>query len=214
MQSKKTVQAASAILALSIGLMSAAQATVIAPTIAYSISNKFGAYDPNYAGDAAQGELTRLYQQFYLPDFQQGSFVSSATYTIEQTLRYFTDAPLGLFEVSNDSWTASTSWSDKAALGTLIQSFNTPQGNLLLTFDVTSFINSQYLGDGIASLAIAGLSEGSGAASWTVFNNASLDYTIAQNSSVPEPGSLALIGGGLIGLFGLHAARRKANRSS
>ena len=185
-----------------------ALAGVIAPTATYSAYTG-GPMPAYYAGDAAEGEMSRLYSKFQLPTFSANTAITSAFLNFDASSRYDNASnPLGLFTVSSDAWTTATSWDDKAALGTLVTSLN-PSGFTHYSLDVTAFINSQYLGDGVASLALAGLTEGQLQNSWTYFFGAptTLDVTIgAAPSDVPEPASMALLG---LGLAALGAVRRR-----
>lgn len=185
-----------------------ALAGVIAPTATYSAYTGFP-MPAIFAGDAAQGEISRLYTKFQLPTFSANTAITSAFFEFDASYRYDNASnPLGLFTVSSDAWTTATSWTDKAALGTLVTSLN-PSGFTHYSFDVTAFINSQYLGDGVASLALAGLTEGQSQNSWTYFVDApaQLNFTIGDaTSDVPEPASMALLG---LGLAALSAVRRR-----
>jgi hypothetical protein len=152
--------------------------------------------------------MSRLYETFDLPGYAAGTAVTSATFTISSDFRYNNASdPLGLYAVDSD--TPATSWATNPALGALITSFNPGQGATSLSFDVTAFINSQYSGDGKATLAIAGLTEGQGQNSWTYFfqENGALNVTVGEGAGVPEPSTMALLG---LGVLGVAASRRKA----
>lgn len=184
-------------------------ATILTPSQGYSVyttnggGNSFITSDM-YAGDT--GNLTlesaRIYEQFNLPTSTPGSSVSSATFSIDVSNEYSNAAAnLGLYAVNDDSWTTSTSWQDKANLGALLHSFNPESFPQTLIFDVTSFISSEFLGDGIASFAIAGLTEYGSDNSWHYFSayTSRLDVTVSAGS-VPAPATLALLALGLVAI--------------
>ena len=202
---------AATIAVLMVSAVGTAQATVIAPSKAYSAytGSPQGA---NYAGDAAQGEMSRLYEMFVLPTYLANTAITSAIFTIEMTSTFNgASNPLGLYTVASDSWTTSTSWADKAALGKVVTTINPVNADTIFSIDVTSYINSQYATDGVASLALAGLTEGAGKNSWSYFfgSAAKLTVLVGAASNVPEPGSLALLG---LGIAGLAAARGRARK--
>lgn len=191
--------------------MDAAQATVLAPSTAYSAYN-YGPQGPNYAGTTGYGEITRLYEKFVLPTYAADTAITSALFSFDISYSYNgAPDPLGLYTVASDSWTTTTSWADKAALGTLLSTVSYTSGASHYSIDVTSYINSQYTTDGVASLALAGVSEALGKKSWVYFFGApaQLTFTVSPTStSVPEPGSVALLGLGIAALVA--AARRRA----
>ncbi len=91
----------------------AAHADVIAPTLAFSSYNHMpdGTVGPQYAGDAAQGEISRIYNVFDLPTAVSGTAVASASFSIDVFYRYNSASnPLGLYSVTADP-TTSTGWS-------------------------------------------------------------------------------------------------------
>ena len=193
-------------------------AAILTPSQGYSVyttnggTNSYTTTDV-YAGDTGNltAESARIYEQFNLPTFTPGSSASSATFSIEVNSEYSNAAAsLGLYAVNDDSWTTSTSWQDKANLGTLLHSFNPESFSQILTFDVTSFINSEFLGDGIASFAIAGLTEYGSDNSWHYFTSysSSLDITVSA-MPVPAPATLALLALGLAAI-GFKTKKRKA----
>lgn len=191
-----------------VAVASAAQATILSPSKAYATYDYSGStLSPVFAGDAAEGEMSRIYETFNLPGYAAGTAVTSATFTISTDFRY-NDAsnPLGLYAVNSD--TPASSWATNPALGALITSFNPAQGATSQSFDVTAFINSQYSGDGKATLAIAGLTEGQGQNSWTYFfqQDGALNVTIGEGTGLPEPSTMALLG---LGALGVAASRRK-----
>lgn len=204
----------SSALILSAALLSgASHAITILPTDHYSPytvdGGVSGFIDPSgfYAGDTGPitNETARIYSKFSLPSYSPGLAVSAATYSIDY-LNPFSNATgsLGLYAVNSDAWNETTGWNSKAALGNLITTFTPTTQNTTLTFDVSSFVGSEYAGDGIASFAIASVTEFSQTVeSWYYFGfeSAQLNVTLRNvTNNVPEPVSLALVALGLIGL--------------
>lgn len=183
-----------------------ANAGVISATQGYSVYTTNGGGNSittsdRYAGDTGSltSESSRIYELFDLSGLS-GSSVSSAVFSIEVSSEFANAAgSLGLYSVFDDSWTTTTSWQDKASLGDLLYSFNPETFLQTLSFDVTSFVNSEFLGDGLASFAIAGITEYGQDNSWHYFtqNTSKLDVIVSE---VPEPSPLALLALGLAGI--------------
>ncbi len=200
-----------------------ASATVITPTAAYSVYTTNGGSNSNttspiFAGDTGTltAETARLYTKFLLPTYSNGTQLTSAIFSITYSSSYSSAAgALGLYAVLNDGWNNSTSWQAKAQRETLLFTFNPLTNGQILTFDIKAFANSQYITDGVLSLAIAGIAEeGSLVNSWRYFtaNTAQLDYTVGAaplNNPVPAPATAAILGLGLLGLSLSNKARRK-----
>jgi len=187
-----------------------ASAAVVSPSIAFSTGSYTSntAIYPDYAGDSSGGSA-RLYDMFRLPAMVDGTKITSAMFSIDVTGRWSTaSAPLGLYSVTDDPvWPRS--WDMQPVLAALITSFNPSSTAATYVFDVTAFINSQYLGDGLATMAVAGLTEGLGQYSWSYFGSSQLELRIGT-SDVPEPGTLALIGIALLGTGIMRGSRRTA----
>lgn len=198
--------------ALSVGATSAVHAVVITPTTQYTAYNYGSTAAAQYAGDAGQGSVSRIYEMFVLPTFTKGTFIESAYFHIDVQSRWNSaNNPLALYSVVSDTWAYTSAWVNKPALDKQIQAFNPGQGGAHFAFNVTDYINSQYVGDGKASLAIAAKQEGQGKNSWTYFtpNSGNLTFTLGKTAVVPEPGTIALFALALAGVFTLRRRARK-----
>jgi hyaluronate lyase len=93
----------------------------------------------------------------YIKFFLAGTGMTNAT---NATLRvYIASIPDGTTTINlyqtSDSWAENTiTWNNKPAAGTLITSASAGTEGAWLSFDVTSFVNSQFSGDQIASFAL------------------------------------------------------------
>jgi hypothetical protein len=175
-----------------------------------------------YAGSAGDGEVSRDYLKFTLPSATANSYISSAVLELNYRFPYLDASfPLSVF-ASTDAWTqAGITWTNQPGLGASLATFTPTTQDTIISIDVTSYVNSQYLGDGVASLIVAAQTEyfsvgpnGSSPNSWYYFRSdipEQLSFTISQSdaSAAPEPSTFVIFGTAIASTAGYRAWRRR-----
>lgn len=160
-----------------------------------------------FVGNAGDGEISRLYEQFVLPSYTAGTVVTSATLNLHYDGPYNgATGPLDFYSTSNAWNGASITWLNQpGAVGGVITSFNlTTTG--VVTIDLTASANAAYQNGGVFSFLVKSPNEGSRLNDWRYIRDESLTVNIA---AVPEPASYAMLLLG-IGLVGVWVRRRAA----
>jgi len=186
----------------------------------YSRNPTNAAYAAGYAGLSTGGQgISRFYQQFILPAFTPGTEISSATLQIYHGYDPYRsdDRYFSIWNANSDGWSEYTlTWNSQpgpmSAISTSLLMSDATLGEYV-SFDITSYVNQQYLGDGLLTTILRADDEA------LINNNQSLEYfnTIENGTFIPQliftvttvpvPTAIWLFGSGLIGLVGV--ARRQ-----
>ncbi len=185
-----------------------AQASVIAATADTSVFIYNGSTSvfnqDGYAGSAGDGEVARDYLQFVIP-IVANTYVTFAQLLIAYGSSYNNASfPVSIYATTNDWTPGSITWGDQPGPGTSLATFNPTINNTTIPFDITDYVNSNYLQSGTVSVVVGATNEyfTSGSDnSWRYLNGTgeTLSYTLSP-LQVPEPGSIALLGAGLLSL--------------
>jgi hypothetical protein len=170
--------------------------------------------DTNFGGQTYRGGLwtgqdsgldgpARFYLMFDLPDYQPGLAVGSATLYGYYNDDWSTDDN-GLHDIylgASDAWSQATiTWNNQpGTLGSPIATWDAATATLgtWQSWDITSAMNGEYMGDGVLTLVFRAQDESPSRNNWEYF--AEKDYSTALGfyidyTIVPEPGLVSLFG--------------------
>ncbi len=184
------------------------QASVVAASADTSVlisGSTTGTYNQNgFAGSDGTGAVSRDYLQFSLP-IVADTYVSSAKLLIAYGSSFNTASfPLSIYTTTN-AWTPATiTWDDQPGPGTALATLNPITNNTTFPIDITNYVNANYIQDGIVSVIVGATNEyfvSGSPNSWRYLNGSgeTLSYTLSP-LLIPEPGSIILLGAGLLSL--------------
>ncbi len=98
-------------------------------------------------------------------------------------------ASISLYQVTSDTWNEDTLvWTNKPAAGTLISSQTISNASQWASFDVTSYVNSQFVGDKIASFVFIAATSNK----WVAFDSHENNHAPVLDLSSPNSGYIDL----------------------
>lgn len=151
-------------------------------------NTNFGNANTLVAKSAGGGVNRQSYLKFQLAS-------SGLTNATNATLRiYVTSVPdgaasLSLYQVASDSWNEDTMvWTNKPTIGTLISSQTITTNAQWFSYDVTSYVSSQFAGDKIASFVFVAATSNK----WIAFDSHENNHSPVLDLSSPNSGYIDL----------------------